>query len=95
MSWVLLLLQTSFRNIFSSFLNVVIGLIILVGTLFFVVGGSLVNSMDKAMSRSIIGRSPATPRFTRPPPRTPLPFSSSGRFPTWIRFRTFPRSKGL
>ena len=54
-SWILLLLQTSFRNIFSSFLNVVIGLIILVGTLFFVVGGSLVNSMDKAMSRSIIG----------------------------------------
>ena len=55
MSWALLLLQTSLRNIFSSFLNVVIGLIILVGTLFFVVGGSLVNSMDKAMSRSIIG----------------------------------------
>ena len=55
MSWVLLLLQTSLRNIFSSFLNVVIGLIILVGTLFFVVGGSLVDSMDKAMSRSIIG----------------------------------------
>jgi ABC-type lipoprotein release transport system permease subunit len=55
MTWVLLLLQTSLRNIFSSFLNVVIGLIILVGTLFFVVGGSLVDSMDKAMSRSIIG----------------------------------------
>lgn len=51
----LLLLKISFRNIFSSFLNVVIGLIILVGTLFFVVGGSLVNSMDKSMSRSIIG----------------------------------------
>lgn len=55
MSWALLLLQTAFRNIFSSFLNVVIGLIILVGTLFFVVGGSFVDSMDKAMSRSIIG----------------------------------------
>src|SRR5579859_3747744 len=55
MSWALLLLQTSFRNIFSSFLNVVIGLIILVGTFFFVVGGSLVDSMDKSMSRSIIG----------------------------------------
>ena len=50
-----LLLQISLRNVFSSFLNVVIGLIILAGTLFFVVGGSLVNSMDKAMSRSIIG----------------------------------------
>jgi ABC-type lipoprotein release transport system permease subunit len=55
MSWFLLLLQTSFRNIFSSFLNMVIGLIILAGTFFFVVGGSLVDSMDKAMSRSIIG----------------------------------------
>ncbi len=51
----LLLLRISLRNIFSSFLNVVIGLIILAGTFFFVVGGSLVNSMDKAMSRSIIG----------------------------------------
>jgi ABC-type lipoprotein release transport system permease subunit len=50
-----LLLQISLRNIFSSFLNVVIGLIILVGTFFFVVGGSLVNSMDESMSRSIIG----------------------------------------
>ncbi len=55
MSWLLLLLQTSFRNIFSSFLNIIIGLIILAGTFFFVVGGSLVDSMDKAMSRSIIG----------------------------------------
>ncbi len=55
MSGFLLLLQISFRNIFSHFLNVVIGLIILFGTFFFVVGGSLVDSMDKAMSRSIIG----------------------------------------
>lgn len=55
MSWLLLLLQTSLRNIFSSFLNVVIGLIILAGTFFFVVGGSLVDSMDQAVSRSIIG----------------------------------------
>ncbi len=51
----LLLLKISLRNIFSHFLNIVIGLIILVGTLLFVVGGSMVDSMDKAMSRSIIG----------------------------------------
>ncbi len=50
-----LLLRISLRNLFASFLNVVIGLIILVGTLFFVVGGSLVNSIDSSMSRSIIG----------------------------------------
>jgi ABC-type lipoprotein release transport system permease subunit len=55
MSSALLLLRISLRNLFARFLNVVIGLIILVGTLFFVVGGSLVDSMDKAMSQSIIG----------------------------------------
>jgi ABC-type lipoprotein release transport system permease subunit len=55
MNEVLLLLRISLRNLFASFLNVVIGLIILVGTLFFVVGGSLVDSIDSAMSRSIIG----------------------------------------
>lgn len=55
MNGLLLLFQISTRNIFSSFLNVVIGLIVLAGTFFFVVGGSLVDSMDKAMSRSIIG----------------------------------------
>ena len=49
-----LLLQIALRNIFSSFLNVIIGLIILVGTFVFVVGGSMVNSMDESMSRSII-----------------------------------------
>ncbi|HVZ79966.1 MAG TPA: FtsX-like permease family protein [bacterium] len=55
MDQALLLFRIALRNVFSSFLNVVIGLILLVGTLLFVVGGSLVNSMDKAMSRSIIG----------------------------------------
>jgi ABC-type lipoprotein release transport system permease subunit len=50
-----LLLRISARNLFSSFLNVIIGLIILAGTVFFVVGGSLISSMDEAMSRSIIG----------------------------------------
>ncbi len=55
MNEISLLLRISLRNLFASFLNVVIGLIILVGTLFFVVGGSLVNSIDSSMSRSIIG----------------------------------------
>jgi len=49
------LFQIAFRNLFSSFLNVIIGGIILVGTFFFVVGSSLLNNMDTAMSRSIIG----------------------------------------
>jgi ABC-type lipoprotein release transport system permease subunit len=50
-----LLLQMALRNIFSSFINVIIGLIVLGGTLFFVVGGSLLGSMDESMSRSLIG----------------------------------------
>ena len=43
------------RNLFANFLNIVIGLIILAGTVLFVVGGSLLKSIDTAMSRSIIG----------------------------------------
>ena len=55
MSEVLLLSRIAVRNLFSSFLNLVIGGIILVGTLLFVVGGSLITSIDAAMSKSIIG----------------------------------------
>jgi len=36
MSWFFLLLRISYRNLFSHFLNIVIGLIILTGTLFFI-----------------------------------------------------------
>jgi ABC-type lipoprotein release transport system permease subunit len=50
-----ILLQIAFRNLFASFLNVVIGVVILVGTFLFVVGGSLLGSVDSAMSRSITG----------------------------------------
>src|ERR1700733_4248670 len=50
-----LLLQIALRNLFASFLNIIIGLIILVGTCVFVVGSSVLDSMDVAMSRSIIG----------------------------------------
>src|SRR4051812_11298262 len=50
-----LLFEIAIRNLFSNFLNSVIGGIILVGTLFIVVGSSLLNSVDSAMSRSIIG----------------------------------------
>lgn len=55
MSEALLLSRIAVRNLFSSFLNLVIGGIILVGTLLFVVGGSLIASIDAAMSKSIIG----------------------------------------
>ncbi|MEQ1876357.1 MAG: FtsX-like permease family protein [Bdellovibrionia bacterium] len=49
------LLQIAFRNLFASFLNVIIGMIILVGTMLFVVGGSVLNSIDSSMSKSIKG----------------------------------------
>ncbi|HZH03543.1 MAG TPA: FtsX-like permease family protein [Myxococcaceae bacterium] len=47
--------RIAFRNLFTKFLNVVVGLLILLGTLLLVLGGGLVNSIDQAMSRSIVG----------------------------------------
>jgi ABC-type lipoprotein release transport system permease subunit len=55
MSELLLLARIAARNLFGSFLNIIIGGIILVGTLLFVVGGSLLSSIDAAMSKSITG----------------------------------------
>ena len=55
MSELIVLWQISLRNLFSSFLNVIIGAIILVGTLLLVVGWSVLGSIDSAMSKSIIG----------------------------------------
>ncbi|OJH37553.1 ABC transporter permease [Cystobacter ferrugineus] len=50
-----LLLQVALRNLFVSRINLLIGGIIFFGTVLVVVGGSLVDSVDEAMSRSIIG----------------------------------------
>jgi ABC-type lipoprotein release transport system permease subunit len=50
-----LLVQVAFRNLFASWVNVIIGGIILFGTVLVVVGGAVVDSLDEAMSRSIIG----------------------------------------
>ena len=55
MNEIRLLFQLALRNLFSSFLNFVIGGIIFIGTLLFVVGGSVLNSIDTAMSKSITG----------------------------------------
>ncbi len=55
MNTLIVLSRIAARNIFSNFLNIVIGMIILIGTFVFVVGGSVINSIDSAMSRSIIG----------------------------------------
>ncbi|HYO59139.1 ABC transporter permease [Archangium sp.] len=50
-----LLLQVAFRNLFASWVNVIIGAIVLFGTLLVVVGGAVVESLDESLSRSIIG----------------------------------------
>ena len=55
MSELFVLCQIAFRNLFASFLNIIIGGIILVGTMLFVVGGSLIGSIDNSMSKSITG----------------------------------------
>ncbi|MCI0571452.1 MAG: FtsX-like permease family protein [Myxococcaceae bacterium] len=47
--------QIALRNLFASKINVIIGFIILGGTFLVVLGGSMLDSMDAAMSRSIIG----------------------------------------
>jgi ABC-type lipoprotein release transport system permease subunit len=49
------LIQIALRNLFATKLNMVIGGIILVGTMLVVVGSALLDSMDESMSRSIIG----------------------------------------
>ena len=50
-----ILIRIALRNLFATKLNLIIGGIILVGTLLVVVGGALLDSMDQSMSRSIIG----------------------------------------
>jgi ABC-type lipoprotein release transport system permease subunit len=49
------LLRLALRNLFATKLNIVIGGIILAGTMLVVVGGALLDSMDESMSKSIIG----------------------------------------
>lgn len=49
------LLQIAWRNLFASWLNVIIGLVILFGTFLVVVGGSALDSLDRSMSKSITG----------------------------------------
>src|SRR5215471_12338139 len=51
----LVLLRLALRNLFATKLNIIIGGIILAGTMLVVVGGALLDSMDESMSKSIIG----------------------------------------
>lgn len=55
MSTLKLLLQVAFRNLFKSWVNVIIGGIIFFATFLVVTGGALLDSVNSSMSRSIIG----------------------------------------
>lgn len=47
-------MQIAFANIFSSLLNVFIGLVLLLGSALLVIGGSLFWTLDSSLSRSIV-----------------------------------------
>lgn len=55
MSTFSLLLQVAFRNLFKSWINLVIGFVIFFATLLVVVGGAFLDSLDSSLSRSIVG----------------------------------------
>ncbi len=55
MSTLALLLQVAFRNLFKSWINLVIGFVIFFATLLVVFGGAFLDSLDSSLSRSIVG----------------------------------------
>lgn len=54
MSTLRILLQIAWRNLFSSLMNLVIGLLVFLGTVLLVVGDAALDSVDRAMTSSII-----------------------------------------
>jgi ABC-type lipoprotein release transport system permease subunit len=50
----LVLVRIAFSNIFSSLLNVFVGLVLLFGAALLVIGGSLFSTLDGSLSRSIV-----------------------------------------
>jgi len=48
-----ILLQIAARNLFASRVNIIVGLIMLMGTFFVLVGNALIDSVDRGMTRSI------------------------------------------
>lgn len=55
MSTLALLLQVAFRNLFKSWINLVIGFVIFFATLLVVFGGAFLDSLDSSLSRSVVG----------------------------------------
>lgn len=54
-SRLVVLTQIALRNLFGSLLNLFIGAIIFGGTVLLVVGGSLFDTLDRSLSKSIVG----------------------------------------
>ena len=50
-----ILVRIALANIFSSMLNVFVGVVLLFGAALLVVGGSLFSTLDEALSKSIVG----------------------------------------
>jgi ABC-type lipoprotein release transport system permease subunit len=50
-----ILLRIAVANIFSSMLNVFVGVVLLFGAALLVIGGSLFSTLDEALSKSIVG----------------------------------------
>src|SRR5207248_1063338 len=55
MSTLKILFQIGLRNLFSSWINILIGLGMLVGSMVVTCGSSMLDSLGEAMSRSVIG----------------------------------------
>ncbi len=51
----LVLVRIAFRNLFASPMNIIVGLIIFFGVFFIVIIASLLESIDSAMTKSIVG----------------------------------------
>jgi len=82
-----ILIRIALRNLFATKLNLIIGGIILVGTLLVVVGGALLDSMDQSMSRSIIGSVAGNIQVYSAKSKDELPCMAR-----WARRRTLRRS---
>src|SRR4051794_34185462 len=54
-SKLVVLVRIAFANLFGSFLNVFVGLVLFFGAGLLVVGGALFGTLDRSLSKSIVG----------------------------------------
>ncbi|MDC0706909.1 FtsX-like permease family protein [Stigmatella sp. ncwal1] len=85
-----ILVQIAIRNLFTSTINLVIGGIILIGTALVVVGGAMLDSIDGAMTRSLIGSGTGDLQVYSSHAKEDLDLSADQRLPV---IDDFPRIK--